>query len=319
MRFGKRCSLCGGKLDRQKRCTECGLDNTKNDEMYKHLANQSNCENRPLTHVHSHKKVTEEDKRIEVRYTRPVQNAKTGNIRKQKKPAGCSKVIGIMVLLFGVLPGLLSGVFGVVREVVQEEESWVAHLEPGIYDVGVHIPSAEYRMEIDGEGYGYIEVGEYVEGEYYGRDFYYLDDTETTGVEDILLEEHDLLLISPGMRVHAYTTDEVGDTETQEGNPLTESVDVSGNAIAGEDFQAGVYDIVYEPDPENEYGEVGIYIWNEEKGVVIYNTELYFDNFIGETTYHNVVLPKGSEIVVTGLKNITLVPSMWISPDIDLE
>ena len=48
-----KCSLCGGNLDSKKRCTFCGLDNTKNDDMYKHLVNQNDCSNQPLTHIHT--------------------------------------------------------------------------------------------------------------------------------------------------------------------------------------------------------------------------------------------------------------------------
>lgn len=32
--FGKTCSLCGGRLDEKNICTECGLDNSKNDKNY---------------------------------------------------------------------------------------------------------------------------------------------------------------------------------------------------------------------------------------------------------------------------------------------
>ncbi len=32
--FGKRCSLCGGKLNSRGICTECGLDNSKSDKNY---------------------------------------------------------------------------------------------------------------------------------------------------------------------------------------------------------------------------------------------------------------------------------------------
>lgn len=49
--FGRECSLCGGKL-RGNVCTECGLDNSKNDSMYKGLINKSDCDGQPLTHVH---------------------------------------------------------------------------------------------------------------------------------------------------------------------------------------------------------------------------------------------------------------------------
>ena len=48
----KRCSLCGGRLDLNKKCTLCGLDNSKNDDNYKHLVNRNACEHQPLTHVH---------------------------------------------------------------------------------------------------------------------------------------------------------------------------------------------------------------------------------------------------------------------------
>ncbi len=51
-KLGRRCSLCGGRLDSKLRCLECGLDNTKNDSMYHEMINRNNCENEPLTHVH---------------------------------------------------------------------------------------------------------------------------------------------------------------------------------------------------------------------------------------------------------------------------
>ena len=51
--FGKRCTLCGGKLDSHGVCKECGLDNNKNDKNYR--VNQSSCDSQPLTHVHEEK------------------------------------------------------------------------------------------------------------------------------------------------------------------------------------------------------------------------------------------------------------------------
>ena len=40
--FGKRCSLCGGKLNSRGICTECGLDNSKSDKNYR--INRSDCD-----------------------------------------------------------------------------------------------------------------------------------------------------------------------------------------------------------------------------------------------------------------------------------
>lgn len=50
MLFGERCSLCGGRLDSHRVCTECGLDNNKSEKHY-HV-NRSSCDGQPLTHVH---------------------------------------------------------------------------------------------------------------------------------------------------------------------------------------------------------------------------------------------------------------------------
>ena len=48
--FGKKCTLCGGKLDGNNVCTECGLDNSKSEKNYK--INTASCDREPLTHVH---------------------------------------------------------------------------------------------------------------------------------------------------------------------------------------------------------------------------------------------------------------------------
>lgn len=55
--FGKRCSLCGGKLNSRGICTECGLDNSKSDKNYR--INRSDCDGMPLTHVHEEKENTD--------------------------------------------------------------------------------------------------------------------------------------------------------------------------------------------------------------------------------------------------------------------
>lgn len=48
--FGRKCTLCGGKLDSRGICEECGLDSSKSEKRYK--INQSSCDGEPLTHVH---------------------------------------------------------------------------------------------------------------------------------------------------------------------------------------------------------------------------------------------------------------------------
>ncbi len=55
--FGKRCSLCGGKLNSRGICTECGLDNSKSDKNYR--INRSDCDGMPLYMYMGRKKNTD--------------------------------------------------------------------------------------------------------------------------------------------------------------------------------------------------------------------------------------------------------------------
>ena len=63
--FGKRCSLCGGKLNSRGICTECGLDNSKSDKNYR--INRSDCDGMPLTHVHEEKEKHRPDRKVDHR------------------------------------------------------------------------------------------------------------------------------------------------------------------------------------------------------------------------------------------------------------
>ena len=63
--FGKRCSLCGGKLNSRGICTECGLDNSKSDKNYR--MNRSDCDGMPLTHVHEEKEKHRPDRKADHR------------------------------------------------------------------------------------------------------------------------------------------------------------------------------------------------------------------------------------------------------------
>ena len=63
--FGKRCSLCGGKLNSSGICTECGLDNSKSDKNYR--INRSACDGMPLTHVHEEKEKHRPDRKADHR------------------------------------------------------------------------------------------------------------------------------------------------------------------------------------------------------------------------------------------------------------
>lgn len=130
--FGKKCSLCGGKLDGNGICTECGLDNTKDDSAYR--TGRNDCENQPLTHVHTERTMEEGDrKRKTVRKKaekggKTVQSAQavqpnpaaagwqtgqdfSAKVQQKKKKIGCSMfAFMLLILVFSLVKPLLENI-----------------------------------------------------------------------------------------------------------------------------------------------------------------------------------------------------------------
>ena len=82
--FGKRCSLCGGKLNSRGICTECGLDNSKSDKNYR--INRSDCDGMPLTHVHEEKEKHRPDRKAD---HREINHKETNHKKRDYGKQGC--------------------------------------------------------------------------------------------------------------------------------------------------------------------------------------------------------------------------------------
>ncbi len=89
----RRCSLCGGKLNGNI-CTECGLDNSKNDDQYVTLGNSGHEES--LTHIHTEAEKPYEGKTMTRENVRKAKNAdknaKKAAAKKASKNAAAGKV-----------------------------------------------------------------------------------------------------------------------------------------------------------------------------------------------------------------------------------
>lgn len=157
--FGRRCTLCGGRLNSQGICTECGLDNNKSDKNYR--LNQSDCDREPLTHVHEHPtepnkprkskkekqpKINKQVKTYERQsqsynqtynrqeqtynqqqsYSQPYSPQPRGygqpgqNYGKSKKKGGCLSVIKTLLVFLIVFGGILVPLISTVRDKIQE-------------------------------------------------------------------------------------------------------------------------------------------------------------------------------------------------------
>lgn len=324
------CSLCGGKLDANKRCTFCGLDNTKNDDMYKHLSNQNDCSGGPLTHVHeeSVSKKTSTTKRTDTYSSaKYAGQKKTQRTKQVSKKSGVATVIGIIA----VIATLGSSIFELVENIAIDDyeysyseevdveydpyesvirglpESGMTYsvtLEPGIYHVGTHIPEGTYRAEVVQGNYGMVEIQDLENGIYLYENIGF--DDEQMIVDDLRLYQNGFFTVSTGVIVE-ITAENVQTTElvtTQ--STLTTSYVLTGEAVAGKDFPAGVYNIVY--NANNGVYEFGEFQYIVPMGDFEYELSVFFDGSVGAETYYNVVLTEGTEVKLEDLEEVTLVP-----------
>lgn len=333
----KKCSLCGGRLDSSKRCTFCGLDNTKNDDQYKHMINRNSCEEAPLTHVH-----TENEERS-VQRSKSVQGQKktaykgaTYNAGKQmkkmqktskKRGIGCGSIISVIVIIFG----LIGSVFGVIEEVFNENfsdsyvyvdedteynpyeyvqyelseegEEYSEVLEPGLYIVGLHIPEGRYEVEWLAGTYGSITINDPENSIYWGDLM-----EEDVVYADVRLYNGACFEVSTGVVVNMYSSNAQPLVYEWIDNPLEEEVLVEDMMVAGEDFPAGVYDI--SGRPAEEYGTVTCDIYLDNGDISFY---LFGDDMSDTQVYYNMTFTEGSMILLEDMEEVLLIPSEKIA------
>lgn len=337
MRLGRRCSLCGGRLDNSLRCTECGLDNTKNDAMYKHLINQNDCQDEPLTHVHEHKETYRAPKREQYDYKKYTANSKPAvktvkRSTKSKNKSVVGKIISTIIVLSTIVPAIITIIgnlafnVGIREEAIPERiESVMDYdyfLSPGMYKVGVHIPAGMYEVALQDRDYASMDIYDF-DGDHLLMDDFWFFESEGEFYHMELLEGQYIVISEESPLCF-----EALETETflEEGSILVESEESyyisgeSGYMIAGQDFLAGVYDIYYTSESETEWGNVEIQILNSE-GDTMWERFIYFDGYVGDTYvgdgfFANVPFTPGSKILVEeNLSGVSLCPSYEISQE----
>lgn len=341
----KRCSLCGGKLDQQKRCTLCGLDNTKNDDQYKHLLNNNDCKHAPLTHVHEEPQHEKAVKKASVgkqysgntyssaKYSAPKQKAKSVKRGTAKKKNTSKTRVGTIISILAIILTLGSSLFSLFEnlgaeiweeepyqeevyydpyeyvdyELAEDGEIYQGYLEPGIYTVGMHIPEGTYQVMLASGEYGDIEINDSKNSIFLYESLHY---EKLEVIDDIRLYNGGYFVVGTGITVEIYSENAQSFSVEGVANPLTESVMVTDEMIAGEDFAAGVYDICYEAPEEYSYGSVQYTVTNAEG--YTYEYYVHFDGAFTYETYHNVTLPEGAVVTLENLESVTLIPSETI-------
>lgn len=339
--FGKRCSLCGGKLNSNGICTECGLDNNKSDKNYR--INQSECDHEPLTHVH-HGKNEKPEKQPKPNTPRQSWQGSTttysGNTGstgskksgKKKKPGRIiSKIIAVIVIFnvfFGIFQPLVSDILDdaisgyqentedytrsdpyeyVTKELPEDGESVSFELTSGDYVVGVHIPEGNYQADVSYD-YDTVQVDDGDSGLYL---YEYAGRTDDDYLDDLRLYNGAIVHISSQTTITLYSDNAQTDNVFYEDNPLAgqKPVTIKEDAIVGPDLPAGVYDLTL----VSGEGSVDVDIYTEY-GESMETKNLYLgENCTDGKEYKNLVLPKNAQITLDDNMELRLTPSEKVS------
>ena len=351
--FGEKCVLCGGKLDRNQKCLECGFDNSKSEKNYK--LNRSSCDGMPMTHIHTsetgQKEKQEEKEKTTGKSAVKMQNNRTyGNrntaasgstgtyrtvSRKKEKTVGKRKMTGVIIggviLLAGVISQFAERAdeigfwdetdYGaeseydpyeyVTRQLSESGETFEGQFSQGEYVGGVHIPEGAYT--VTGDGDSYLSIG--VSDDENMISLYEWIDEDSPVAEDIRIYEGAIVTLS-GDAVVRFTSE---NAQTQQmssrENPLTEEVQFSDSDphTAGEEFPAGVYDMV----AESGYGGVSLTVYDDSGNQIGGSSVWLYAESDTEKYYRNLVIPEGAVIQVSegDEMELRLVPSAEIKDD----
>lgn len=370
--FGKKCTLCGSRLDGRGVCTECGLDNSKSEKNYR--INQGSCDGMPLTHVHEEERSAQKESHRtdparhsglgtqsgEARRTGPARQSapakqsgmarwsesakRSGTAqsntyykakRQKKGKSGAAKWVAMTVIIVAVCIGItLIAVFSGMENSGMfhssdnwQEDSYEVSADPyeylteelpaggtsveyplssGRYIAGVHIPAGNYVAEVQDE-FDVVQVWDYENGiylyEYEGKD-------EGNYLNDLRIFPGAVVTVSS--RTTIMFASENAQTEGMGGeeNPLSASYHMKGGEswVAGEDFEAGSYDLTVSGD----YGQIEISIYDENGNVFEID---YLDMGVqgsDGTTCKNVVFPEGAQISCDADIGIEMTPGETI-------
>lgn len=201
-----------------------------------------------------------------------------------------------------------------IRELNPEGDTWEQALEPGTYVAGVDLPEGKY--EVTGKGGSSFQVTDARNAAYMTESFTMNDDDIAeiyeVSVYDVVIYEGALIYVD-GMRPVIFKTEngQVQDMKAKLENPLKETFEITGQAVAGVDFPAGTYDITAVGE---EYGVLKYEIPQQSESAYPLSFSVLMDGAPSAEypeyckVYKNVVLPDGA-IIDTDEFTVNLVPS----------
>lgn len=256
-----RCFLCGGRVSGGV-CTECGMPQRRHAENYK--LNESECEQKPLTHVHDSEDTREKTPRAD-RSDRKSYAETQRRLERRKSAGKGNRAIFVIpvaiVFLFIAFPAIKnqidSGGFGWDRtdeteydyndttyDIPADGEVYTTELSPGCYTVGYDLPEGQYDLAlIYGDGSLNIANDE----QFIYRYEILGGEQGVTQLYAVPLYQGTQIQISGGAELSLSTENaQVDKWMEKEPNvlPSEMAVIVTDTAlVAGTDFPAGTYDL----------------------------------------------------------------------------
>lgn len=333
--FGRKCTLCGGKLDGRGICTECGLDNNKADRNAK--INESSCDGMPLTHVHEEKDKKEarpqqgqmqpqgqydwQPRQMETEQQQKISRHQAAEAKKQSSVKKIISILTIILTVAGVLIGIMENRDSdtveapetdaaedydpyayVTRQLSEQGESVEYELTSGNYIVGMHIPEGTYEA-FPQDDFDAVRVDDSENGIY----LFEYTEGETDTIKDIRLYKGATLTITSRDVITLRSENaQAADMEGTE-NPLTEGFELaSGDTrTAGADFAPGIYDV----ELTGGYGIVEVQIYEENGQEWDYVGLNLDENGMDGSSFQYLVLPENATIFCKDDLSIALTPS----------
>lgn len=336
--FGRKCTLCGEKLDSRGFCTECGLNNNKSEKHYK--VNESSCDNESLTHIHEE---TENKNQAE------VSQQKQKTVKPQQKANTLSKkhiitILTVLVTIAGIGVSIIKDqlsrgsdtdvniddIFNsgenisdtsdlyedydpyqwVTQTLPEEGESAEYTLASGNYIVGVHIPEGIYQAEVK-DSSDAVKIVDFNNSIFL---YDYSEEDEGNYLEDLRFYQGATVSIYTNSEIK-LSSDNVQTTELKAttANPLTETVKLEApvTSVAGKEFAAGIYDVYCREGTGNVdisiIGEDG----QEEASYYLFNNK----SNPGKNSFKYVVLPAGAIVKCGENVSVEMIPSENIVSD----
>lgn len=240
-------------------------------------------------------------------------------------------LVGVIAILIILMSSFLGDRFTSL-----DDYEYSYTLRPGFYEVGVHLPAGTYVVQLEENEEAEFSIYKMEDSYIYFQRKYYVYDNKKgekdilkqpylglrvlvrsvqlkKRIENITLEEGQLLYIEPQTGFIFYSND-IEDTSFEPIEVTYSDIPiVSDVSIAGEDFPAGVYDILYEPKDSNQVGTIKCTIKDIDANdsSKSYSFECEGENGT-QVIAHGIPFTPGSKIVTGNMDGITLVPTKYI-------